>query len=364
MEEEIKKNVEATDYSCPNCGAPLNYNPADSTLLCSYCDFKKKIVGKISSEEYDFLNYQEDEGIWKKEVKVVKCDNCSALNVISNNEMCSTCPFCGSNQVVETNELPGVRPQRVIAFKFSKEVANQAYLQKIKRNIFVPKKVKKQKIEVLINGVYIPSWTFDTNTFSTYEGRLGKHYTQTIKVGKTTTTVIKTRWFSVKGSEEVIFDDVLVNAGLRITANELKSIEPFDTNNSFIFDQQFLAGFSAEHYTVKLHSAWSSAKLYINPTIKRKILSKYSYDVVDHLNVNTIYDHITYKYVLLPVWIGLFVYNNKKYRFLVNGTNAKRIKADVPISALRVTMFVLGILGAIALIILIFIILGFVSELN
>lgn len=71
-----------------------------------------------------------------------------------------------------------------------------------------------------------------------------------------------------------------------------------------------------------------------------KILSKYHYDVVGKIDMKTNYNNIKYKYVLIPVWIGTYRYNNKTYRFLVNGETGK-LSGKAPTSALKVTILVL-----------------------
>ena len=87
--------------------------------------------------------------------------------------------------------------------------------------------------------------------------------------------------------------------------------------------------------------------------IEKEILSKYSYDIVDYLNVNTTFDEITYKYVILPVWICNYSYNNKKYQFMVNGETGK-IVGKAPVSPIKVTAFVFVILAALIIGILYF----------
>ena len=85
----------------------------------------------------------------------------------------------------------------------------------------------------------------------------------------------------------------------------------------------------------------------------REILSKYTYDVIDYLNVNTSFDKITYKYVILPVWICNYSYNNKKYQFMVNGETGK-IVGKTPVSPIKVTALVFVIIAVIILAMLYF----------
>lgn len=353
-DESIKedKNIDFEEYKCPSCNADLVYNPTDSTLVCEFCGYTEKVIGEESDVEYDFDDINVSEEDWSHETKIMRCDNCGAESVVSVTEICHKCAFCGSNQITQTNELPGIKPHRVVSFKINKEEAENAYKQKIKKCIFTPNAVKKMKISLVSTGVYLPVWTFDTNTESHYSGRLGKTYTRKVGSGKNARYVTSVRWFRISGIENVVFDDELVNAGKKINANEMKRLEPFDTNHSFVYDKKYLASFVAEHYTLKVKDAFNIAKNRMKSIIEKEILSNYIYDRYGYLNVSTSYNDLKYKYVLIPVWIGVFTYKNKKYRYLVNGTNSKRIVAKLPLSGLKITLFIFGIIFIIMLIIL------------
>ena len=40
-------------------------------------------------------------------------------------------------------------------------------------------------------------------------------------------------------------------------------------------------------------------------------------------NLNTDYNAITFKHILLPIWISAYQYNGKVYRFIINGRTGK-----------------------------------------
>ena len=183
-------------------------------------------------------------------------------------------------------------------------------------------------------------WTFDTETFSSYKGSLGKHYTVTVGSGKNRRTEVRTRWYRISGTINVNFDDLLVNAGKQITQVEIERIAPFSTNDSFEYDKQYLAGFSAEHYQLPLKEGFEKAKVITRPIIERRILSRYIYDVKGQIYITSNFYKTTYKYVLVPTWIGNYTYNNKHYRFIVNGETGK-LTGKAPVSALKVTFVIL-----------------------
>lgn len=347
MKDDIR--LESELYECPSCGANLKFLPEKEALYCEYCEATIKLKGETSDEELDFLaNCENIKNDWDSETKIIHCDNCGANNVISKYEITSNCPFCGSASVVDTNELVGEKPNRVIPFKISKEETIINYRKWLKKKFFVPRKIKKNIPNPILNGVYIPSWTYDTKTFSTYEGRLGKRYTKTVGSGKNKRTVTEIRYFRVSGAHSVNLDDILVCSGTKLQQPVLDDLAPYDTNNSYVYDERYLAGFSAEHYKFTLKEGWFIGKKKADIVIRKQILNKYSYDVVDYLNVHSIYNDIKYKYVILPVWICIYKYNSKDYSFIVNGETGKVVGKN-PVSPFKVALVVLLVIAFIFL---------------
>ena len=102
----------------------------------------------------------------------------------------------------------------------------------------------------------------------------------------------------------------------------------------------------AYHYDKSIEDCWGTAKGKMDAVIRRSILSQYSYDTVDYLNVSTTHEAVTYKYVMIPVYVGNFNYKKKLYNFFVNGVSGK-VSGKTPVSALRVLIAVgLGLAAA------------------
>lgn len=339
-------NSDAQNYNCPTCSGPLKFIPEKSILYCEYCGNEIKLDGIINNNENDYFEGKKEDNTWVEETKVIHCNNCGSNNVVDSSCISLTCPFCGSNQVVETAELSGIKPHRIIPFKISDVATKENYIKWLKGKVFVPRKLKKQIPSLVINGVYVPIWTFDSDTNSLYKGVLGKNYTRTVGSGKNAHTVTETRYFDISGQKIVKFDDLIVNAGSKIDQKEINALSPFYTNKSFEYDKRYLIGFSAEHYEIRLSDGWDLAKKRMSKTIERVILSDYDYDVVSDLKVKTSYYNIKYKYVLIPIWIGLYKYGNKNYYFLTNGETGK-FKGKAPLSAFKISLLVIIILIAV-----------------
>lgn len=342
IDEEVKQLTNEV-YKCPSCGANLKYDPENGVLKCDYCGHNLKLKGEASSEEFDFLKAEDDLTSWSKETKILHCQNCGANNVVQDNQFVKSCPFCNSSLISSTTDLPGLRPNRVIPFKISEEHSIKIYQNWLKKHLFAPSTVKKTLPNPETHGVYLPTWTYDTITYSEYEGRLGERYTVVVGSGKNRRVETRIRYFRIRGIKQLFLDDILVASGKKINQKQLEKLSPFDTNNSFVYDNRFLSGFSAEHYDITLKEGWQIGEKIAKREIERSILSGYRYDVVDYLRVKTTYDQMKYKYVLLPIWICSFQYHNKTYRFYVNGETG-RLDGKAPISPTKIIFLILIII--------------------
>ena len=330
------KESETNISKCPSCGANLVYSPADHCLKCEYCAAKVSVSFSNLSDEQDFSRlFDPQVNNWSDATRVFRCNNCGAKEILAKTDISKKCAFCGTTNVVETTDLSGLKPNAVLPFLIDKEAANGKALLWAKKKFFAPSKFKKGVSTEDIAGNYNPAFTFDTSTVSSYAGRLGKYYYTTTKVNGKTVTHRHTRWFSVNGSFDMNFDDILIQASGSLNQKTIDKISPFGTNNSQKYSDEFLHGFSASQYTKDGKQCWEEAKQIIQSRVRKAILSKYTYDVVDYLNINMACNNITYKYVLLPVYVGHFNYAKKLFNFFVNGQNGK-VTGKTPISALKV----------------------------
>jgi hypothetical protein len=138
----------------------------------------------------------------------------------------------------------------------------------------------------------------------------------------------------------MFFDDILVQASEKISQKDLDKMRPFDTNDSKEYATEYLHGYVAQSNDKTCEECWQTAKEFAYAQVKRRILAKYSYDVVDYINVTTNFDKITYKYVLLPVYVGHCSWKQKIYNFFVNGKNGK-VTGKTPVSPLKVGLLIL-----------------------
>jgi hypothetical protein len=194
-----------------------------------------------------------------------------------------------------------------------------------------------------MTGMYIPCWTYDSNTYSTYTAEAGEYYyvTETDWVeedGKrkmVTRQVRKIRWHFTSGDYSEFFNDILVNASKQIDNQLMSKLEPFNLSELVHYSPEFLSGFLAERYSITLKDGWNIAINKINSMIHNGIIKKIHADEVRNLNVNTAYNDIKYKHILLPIWLSAYTYKNKVYRYMINGQTGE-VQGHAPVSPWKV----------------------------
>ena len=334
-----------TDKKCPNCGGVMDFNPATGMLKCPYCESEFEISAlegtSVNGMEADFFSAEFKENCdWGTATRTIICKSCGGETVYDANTLSSVCPFCGSNQVMETQSNT-IAPFGVCTFKVAKTAAADKFKKWLKKKLFCPSKAKKNCEPDSFKGVYIPVWTFDTNTDTNYTAKYGIDRTYTDSKGETHT---RTDWYSVSGTHREFIDDHPVIATDRYDTSMLNSLLPFDTANNLTYNPEYLAGFAAEKYSVGLNDGWDRARKGIVEVLKnsitREIKTANRADRVDNLRMNINYNNIKYKYLLAPIWISSFKYKNKIFNFMVNGETGK-IAGKAPVSALRVIIAIL-----------------------
>lgn len=341
--EQTLQEKESVFIKCEGCGSNMTFDPLTQKLKCEHCG---KQVDFNKSNQVDEVLLEEalkNAPKWNDEVTLYSCENCGANFKMTNTEVSVICPYCSTTHIVKREDLAGVKPTAVYPFLLDNHSAIGASKKWAKRRIFAPSKFKKNLIENNLHGIYMPFFTFDSDTYSYYEGRLGERRTRTVRNSKgETRTETYIVWHFVKGNFSKFFDDVTITAG-GISQKELDKLQPFKKETLCVYENKFLSGYSARHYSKDIKQCWNDAKKVIDRQLQQDILHYYGYDVIDYLNVSTNHNSVTYKYVLMPVYRLNYRYNKKDYPVLINGNNGK-VTGKAPVSPLRVAVaVVLGI---------------------
>ena len=158
------------------------------------------------------------------------------------------------------------------------------------------------------------------------------------------------RWYPASGRVWVKFDDILVPASDTLPREYVDELEPWDLPALTPYEDAFLSGFQSESYTVDLRGGFDIAKIKKEPEIEETIRWDIGGDEQRIHHKTTYYSDITFKYILLPVWISAYRFKDKTYQFLVNARTGE-VQGERPWSWIKITLAVLAALAVIGTII-------------
>ena len=282
------------------------------------------------------------------EVMVVRCSNCGAETTFDPNITADECAFCGTALIGGQHSERLIRPRALLPFKVGDAEAHDLFRTWIAKLWFAPNDLKdRARRNEKLAGVYLPHWTYDADTTTPWRGQRGEHYYETetyYQDGKRQTRQVrKTRWYPASGRVDHFFDDVVVCASESLPRKYMAALEPWDLGELVPYDEAYLSGFKTEAYSVALDTGWTHAKARIDSEIDVMIRRQIGGDEQRISWKDTRYDDITFKHILLPVWISAYRYNEKVYRFIVNARTGK-VQGERPWSWIKITLAVLAAL--------------------
>lgn len=349
-ENPIAETQKDSGRKCPRCRGFMEFDPKEGQLRCLSCDYMETVLARneeeVCAEEKDFI-YAERNGNhdWGVAKKTVRCGHCGIEIIYDAADPLEECLYCGSNKITEAEVEPGLAPGGVCVFELDAKQAAERFEAWIRKRWFCRKELKASVHPKKFKGIYLPCWTFDTHTDTTYDADYGVGYQKT-KGG----TVLN--WDGCCGEYKEFIDDQIVDGSSRHERDLLNMMQEFQTKDNKAYRQEYLAGFAVERYSVELKDAWERAKELIFERLQRhvrnKILALYHADEVKNIKMTTTYTRIQYKLLLLPVWVICFDVKGKLYRFMVNGQTGS-VSGKFPISPGKVASVVLGglaVLGA------------------
>ena len=112
------------------------------------------------------------------------------------------------------------------------------------------------------------------------------------------------------------------------------------------FNEQLLSGFQAEQYQVDVKGGFEKAKVRMEDVIRGSVRRDIGGDVQQVLTLNTTYKDVTFKHILLPIWISAYRFKGKVYRFMINGRTGE-VQGERPYSGWKIFFAVVAGLAVI-----------------
>lgn len=342
-------------FHCDQCGADQRFDAGADRLVCDHCGYSRPIAhGPGHDPAINELDYRTTIAgqIDATEIEVTRvssCTGCGAQIEFDETIHSAECPFCATPVVTDTGTHRHIKPKGLLPFALDEGQARGEMTKWLGSLWFAPNGLQAYARKGrAMSGIYVPYWTFDADTKSTYRGQRGTDYyvtrTVTRNGKKTTQRVRKTRWSSASGRVARFFDDVLVLGSKSLPKSHTDALEPWDLAALEPYRPEYLAGFRAEGYQIELEDAFTEARAHMDRVIHSDVRRDIGGDKQRVSDVQTEIGTLTFKHVLLPVWSAAYMYRGTSYRFVVNGRTG-RVKGERPYSVWKIAIAVgLGLL--------------------
>lgn len=344
--------------ACDNCGAAIEFNPGAKKLKCEYCGNEQAIPAQAEAApivEHDFELVLRNHAPPAAPLgKRVRCDRCGAVVELAASVAATKCAFCGNPQVAEQPAAATWKAESLVPFSFDRGHAEKAFAGWLSGLWFRPNDLKRVARLKELSGVYLPFWTFDALADSTWNADAGYYYyvseSYTDSQGKRQTRQVqRVRWEPAGGQRQDAHDDELVLASRGLRQDEVSEVFPFDTKALKPYAAEYLAGFLAEAYAVEPREAFAIASQAIGAKQEARCSGDVPGDTQRNLRVSTRLSRVTFKHVLLPMWVAAYIYRDKIFHVLVNGQTGK-VEGSAPWSVAKIAAAVVAAIALIAII--------------
>ena len=341
-----------TNYQCPACGGPLQFNNQTQDLTCEYCgshfpvaqiealyaqhdaaaaNASQAAQTQVQPQSADEAEWQlASDSNWGAEganLRAYNCPSCGAELICDDTTAATSCPYCG-NPTIVPGQLHGMlKPDYVLPFKLDKNAATNALRNHYKRKKLLPRTFTDGNHIEEIKGVYVPFWLFDGEAYADMNYDATRtHVTETRNERITTT-----EHFILHRAGTVPFEKIPVDGSSKMPDDHMDAIEPFDYSELKPFSTAYLPGFYADKYDVSMQDSAARADERAAQTAKDCMRSRCGgYETVMENGGQVLLHRGKVHYALLPVWMLSTRWNGQNFLFTMNGQTGKLI-GDLPV---------------------------------
>ncbi len=348
-------------YPCEACGGELHFDIKSQKLKCQHCGNMHDLVegeGYVSEKDLrealrmvrsgkvaHTANFLEDE-------KEIVCQNCGGHTTITGSLTAEKCPYCATPiQRDDVHDAPERLPvDGMLPFAVDGDEAKGLIEEWINGRWFAPSEFKRYSTAGSFTSVYMAYFTYDADTLTFYRGRRGDDYTVTVGSGDNRRTETRTRWTRVSGRVANSFDDVAVFANTGFEKKRIDKLEPWPTENAKPYSSEYVAGHLARTYDRDVEECLPEATSEMEAAIRNTVRRDIGGDRQDITSLNIDWRKMTYKHVLLPIWLLTVVYHQRPFQVYINGVTGE-VHGQRPYSkvkiAIAVTLALIVVIGII-----------------
>jgi predicted RNA-binding Zn-ribbon protein involved in translation (DUF1610 family) len=334
-------------YPCRQCGAQLEFNITKQKLVCPSCGAETDIdTSRLEApREHDFQAGVQQLRAFAASAgapqvqgeKEIVCQNCGGHTTFSGTLTAVRCPYCATPiQRDDIHDAPmRLKVDGVIPFGIDKKHATEKLNGWINSRWFAPTEFKKYNSTGSFASIYAAYFTYDSETRSRYTGQRGDDYTVTVGSGDNQHTETRTSWHSVSGEVGNSFDDVTVLANDGFDQKRVKGLEPWPTQGANPFSAEYVAGHLCRTYDHDVEACFPIAKREMDGIIESTIRRDIGGDHQRIASVDTRHLTLTYKHLLLPIWLLTVIYDGKPFQVFINGITGE-VQGERPWSKVKI----------------------------
>lgn len=239
------------------------------------------------------------------------CDGCGASMSYDASKQNLRCPFCGSEKLTTQKDAQVLAPDRVVPFRIAYQEAQQILRQWMGRSFWHPSDLASRATIETMQPVYVPYWVFSASTWTYWTAD-----TSDVPVGA------RASWRPLSGEHHGQYNGLLIGASSVLAPAETRAICPFDLAQALPPQQVDLTNAVFEQFRVQRRYARPLAQQGLEEA-EAEACRQYVPGNVRNMHVNVRLDGLTSEPVLVPVWIMAYRYQDRVYRFLLNGQTGK-----------------------------------------
>lgn len=340
---------------CASCGAALAFDPGAGQPTCPHCGEahpfqsgaaeEPDLPAEIVERDYAAALRAGMAETAEAETRVLPCPGCGAEVALPPGVLAGDCPYCAT-PLAKTPERASHHPavQAVVPFALTEREARARMKAWLGRLWFAPSALKRYaEAGRPMTGIYVPHYTYDAEGSARYTGARGDAYyvtrTRTVMVeGKPRTETYQERrvsWRPVAGRVARQFDDVLVPASATLETVPGR----FDLGALTPYRADYVAGFQAETPQIGIEGGFAKARDEMETALRHDVRQDIGGDEQRILTFSARYDRITFKHVLLPVWLAAYRWRNQPYRVTINGQTGA-VAGERPYAAWKIAVAV------------------------
>jgi hypothetical protein len=340
-------------HACPACGAQAEWNPAKQKLVCPFCGVESpysidRDIGKVGERDLaaglrDSAAAEKD---WKDQRRSVQCQSCRAIMVYQVDRVGQNCEFCGSPALVAYEEIKSpIRPEGVLPFKVDRNRVRDDIRRWWRSKWLAPGRLAKAALVDTVKSLYIPYWTFDARVHCPWDAQAGYYYYVDVegrdsKGNRVVRKERRVRWQAASGVVDHVFDDEPVPGTTGVDSNLLRQIEPFPTAECVPYDTAFLSGHVVEHYQVALTDATGASEAQMHAKLEQLCGRQVPGDTYKDLVIHPVFSARTFKHLLVPIWLLVYMFGSRSYQVVVNGYTG-RMAGKYPYSPWKIAFLIL-----------------------